>query len=310
MEAIKLNAIDELVSGAPLPILAGTRTYLNRSVEYASLQLEECMQELRCSTLQGIGNASINSSIWKALNRESQLSEQYISCETERYYEALPSVWIDRFNMLEACGCMQATKSHTVMYSFHDKFVYMLAYLFRENPEIVKQHLLENCKKLNIDFNVLSYAFCTLDTELISTINLQCLVGVCDLLDLFIQDVFWYPDNCVYAVGGVILNIADGTFTPEERITTYLITSIAYIQQNILDQIINLFKRKKEPFVTSRYCMLCSKGFGNIVITAENVSKFKPLDITFNDSIAFKLEPTTYRDIGGINESSRYNWET
>ena len=308
MEAVVLNS-EGILGTRELPVLAGTRTYINRCIEYSESRLEKCLAFFHNRTLTDKGAPEIDAAIQRQLKKEAALSKHFFDCETARYYEILPSIKVDRFNMLEACGCMQASKEETILYSFHDKLAYILAYLFQEQPELIEERLRKNCERLGTTYEVLSYAFCTADIELIETINLQCLVGVCDLLDLFIQDVFWFPDNCVYAIDGIILNIADKTYTPEERVATYLLTSVACIQQNLINQIIGFFRARKEPFSTSRYCMFCSKGFGNAVITASNTRVFKPISVTLSSDVTFKLEPITCEQLGGINENCRDNQE-
>lgn len=302
MEAFKLDFTHDACSRAPLPLLAGTRTYRNRSVEYSDRMLESRISRLQDMVAQSAGNGRIYSAIQKSLLREAEDTAQFISYETNRYYEVLPNVWIDRFNTLEYCGCMHASKRETILYSFYDKFAYLLAFLFQEDPEIVERRLRENCDKYDVDYDILSYAFCTFDIQMIESINLQVLADICEMLDLFIQDIFWYSNTCVYTIGDTILNIADVAFTPEERVTTYLITSIAYIQQNLLSQIIEFFQQQLSPFITSRYCMLCSKGFGNVVITAADVSVFPPISVSLGDRIQFEIEPITYKDLGGAHE--------
>lgn len=297
MEAIKLDIIDVREDGSTLINLAGTRNYKNRAVIPDFGVRDECLDNLRVLTDNG-GVEAICSSLIHNLYHESQIYPQYIGYETKRYFEVLPDIWIDKFNTLELCGAMSASKEETILYSFHDKFAEIIAFLFREDAEVVKRKLLKNCETYGVDYRILSYAFCTRDIKMIESINLQSLVGICDLLDLFIEDIFWYSNPSICTVRETCVDIADIAFTPEERVTTYLISNIACVQQSLLNQIVRFFYKGIYPFNQSKNCMMCSKGFGNIVITAQDTSVFPDVTVTLGDN-TFNVSPMTYLALGG-----------
>lgn len=296
MAAFKLDYLQNAVNG--LPILAGTHTYLNRPTEISSGRFERAVQTLE-QLKSNSSSYDICSALQELLLKEQQTAENYAERELRRYTEVFPGVSIDSLNILEACGCMRLSKKGTIIYSFHDKFACLLAFLFHEQSDVVEANLRANCEAYGVNYDVLSYAFCTYNVKLIESINLQVFSDVCEMLDLFLQDIFWYTNSCIYTIGDTIIDLADTAYTPEERITTYLVSSIAYVQQNLLNQIIGFFQQGRAPFVSSRYCVLASKGFSNVVITAYNTAAFPDINVQLDESISFCLHPLVYTDLGG-----------
>lgn len=298
MEALKIDIARNELKCQGLIRLNGTATYRNRVTLHSKPKLDKCLDLLHKQIHEHEQSARIQESIMRSALLESKYSDQYDEDKESRYFEVVPDVLVDRFNTLEFLGCMQASKRKTIMYSFHDKFAYFLAFLYKEKPEDILARLKKNCAKYNTNYELLSYAFCTKDIELIKSINLQCLVGVCDLLDLDIQDIFWYSNKSIYSICNTIVDISDTAFTPEERITTLLVTNIAYILHNLLNGIVKFFAQQVEPFATSRNCMLSSKGFSNVVITFDDRREFPSIDISLGDT-CFTVSPVTYLDLGG-----------
>lgn len=296
MAAFKLDYLQNAING--LPILAGTHTYLNRPTEVSSSRLDKVVHTLEQLQLTS-DSKGICGVLRKNLLRERCIADDYAVRELGRYVEIFPGVSIDSLNTLEVCGCMRLSKQETIVYSLHDKFAWLLAFLFSEQPEVVEANLKANCEAYGVDYNMLSYAFSTYNVGVIESINLQVFSGVCEMLDLFLQDIFWCTGSCLYTIGDTVLNLADTIYTPEERITTYLVSSLAYIQQNLLNQIIGFFKQERAPFISSRYCVLASKGFSNVVITAYDTSAFPDIMVELDENVSFNLHPLTYVDLGG-----------
>lgn len=230
-----------------------------------------------------------------------------LGIDINRYLCFFPSIPIDRYNSLEIVGSMSYSKTRAMVYSFHDKLDYALAYLFKAPLADVREHLLANCKQYNIDYEMLSYAFCSMNIRYIETMNLKVFLGISDILDSYIMDIIWQPQNAVYTIGDVTVSLADSKYTTEERITTFLLAQVGYFLQLFINTIIMLFKQEQAPFVNSRYCMLVSKGSYNVVITVAGASPLPDLSFTLEDMGTMYVKPVEAHNLGVYNEDNWYN---
>lgn len=235
---------------------------------------------------------------------QDYLAEGYHS---SRYISVLPSIPMDRYNNLEILGAMRYSKTRAVIYSFHDKLDYAIAYLFDTPLELVRERLLSNCKQFNINYEILSYAFCSMNLKYLETINLQVILGISDILDSFIMNITWHPQSCVYAVGDAILSLADPSYTTEERITTFMVTKVGYFLQMFINAIVMLFQKEQKPFIGSRSCMLVSKGPSNIVIATAGFNDLPIINFELDSLEPLRVVPAEAYSLGEHNESNWYS---
>lgn len=226
---------------------------------------------------------------------------------TNRYTYVMPSIPLDKYNNLEILGSMSYSKNRVFIYSFHDKLDYAISYLFNEPLNLVRERLLYNCQRLNIDYEILSYAFCSMNMEYLEKISLQVLLGISDILDNYIMNITWKPQSCVYAVGDAIVSLTDPSYTTEERITTFMLAKVGYFLQLFTNAIIMLFKKEQEPFKGSRSCMLVSKGPCNVVITTSGGNNFPVLNFQLDSLEPIRVAPLEVSHLGEYNEDNWYN---
>ena len=229
------------------------------------------------------------------------------SDHTNRYTHIMPSIPLDKYNNLEILGSMSYSKTKTFTYTLHDKLDYALAYLFNTPLELVRERLLLNCERLGIDYEILSYAFCSMNMEYLEQINLQVLLGISDILDSYIMNIIWQPHTCIFAVGDAVISLTDPEYTDEERITTFMLAKIGYFLQLFTNAIIMQFKNEREPFIGSRNCMLVSKGPSNVVIALAGYNCLPVITFELDNLEPIKVAPQEAYSIGEYNESNWYN---
>lgn len=227
---------------------------------------------------------------------------------TNRYYSKLSVIAADKYNSIEMLGGMRYSKTRTRIYSLHDKLDYAISYLFDTPLEVVRERLLTNCERFGIDYEILSYAFCSTDPTYLEQIPLQVLIGISSTLDSHIIDIIMDPEHCIFSIGNNIIPFNQPGLSHEERITAFIVSKIIHFNQLYINSIIQLFKQREHPFVCSRNCMLVSKGIFNVVITTAGYGDNLPvLDCVIENFEAMKLVPIEINSLGEYNENNWYS---
>lgn len=303
MDKYSLMLEDEPLIGSSLLSLDGTYGYTRRRPNVDLCKLKETVSN---STALADDTGMIKRLCGRAMT-ESKMFEDNVACSVgERYQLDDTDIAYDMYNAIESLGCMQYSKTCTLLYTLYDTLDYVLSYTFNEPLEAIRERLLSNCHKFGIDYYKLSYSFAAKDEEALQTVNLDCFVGLSDLLDLRLSQLTTAGVFNIYKLGSKTLDLTNPSYTPAMRITYYLLAKVHYFNRMVFNSILQLFKQGTYPFCVSAQCIPTSVGTASLVIAAS--SRCLPeINITIQNVGDLKLPVLEYKDLGVRDENSWYN---
>ncbi len=207
-----------------------------------------------------------------------------------RYVDIFPGVNVDAFSVLENIGAMRASKMYQGIYSLARNLPALLAFICDEVEEEIRKRIEESCAKENTSMENLSRALCGVEQGLLSTVKLDCLVGVSENLDSFMSNIMANPTTCCVNAGNGQIDLRSPKYTLEDRVSTLITFHLACLQQYIFNALI------------SDYCicgtnkiLLTSKGVSTLTYQADNPEDLKSILIKLGDNKPFTLYASKIR---------------